>query len=104
MSTRFTADKSEVDDLYKSAIENQNTSKSKTSNTVYTSTPTAPSKSTPRQINLPLNDSAIAKNQANKLVDSPEPDFDDSGDITQKLLQFLKKIKNNPSPLATDRL
>jgi len=82
MSTRSTANKSEVDGLYKSAIENPNTSKSKTSNTLYTSTPTGPSKSTSRQINLPLNDSAIAKDQTNELVDLPEPDFDDSGDIT----------------------
>jgi len=36
MSARSTVDKSEVDDFYKSAIENQNRSKSKTSSTVYT--------------------------------------------------------------------
>jgi len=81
MSTRSTSDKSEVDDLCKSAIENQNRSKSKTSITVYT-TPTGPSKSVFRQINLPLNDSVITKDQASNLIGSPESDFDNSGDIT----------------------
>jgi len=114
MSTRSTANKSEVDGLYKSAIENPNTSKSKTSNTLYTSTPTGPSKSTSRQINLPLNDSAIAKDQTNEFVGSPEPDFDDSGDITiqpadnfnntisdkQLIKSKTSKIAHN-NPLAT---
>jgi len=82
MSTRSTTDKSEVDYLYKSVIENQNRSKSKTSCTVYTSTSTGPSKSASRQINLLLNDSVIAKNQASNLINSPEPDFDNFENIT----------------------
>jgi len=45
MSTRFKANKSEINDLYKSVIENQSRLKSKTSNTAYTSTPTGLSKS-----------------------------------------------------------
>jgi len=80
MST--TANKSEIDNLYKSAIENQNRSKLKTLNTVYTSTATEPSKSAPMQINFPLNDSVIAKDQASNLVGLLELDSDDSGDIT----------------------
>jgi len=36
MSTRATADKSEIDDLYKSAIENQSRSKSERHQTHYT--------------------------------------------------------------------
>jgi len=75
-----TTDKSEVG-LYKSAIENQNRSKSKTSSTVYTSIPIGPSKSASRKINLPLND-VIAKDQISNLTGSPESDFDNSGDIT----------------------
>jgi len=96
MSTRSIADKSEIDDLYKSAIENQSKSKSKISNTVYTSAPTGLFKSAPKQINLPLNNSVIAKNQASNLIDSSESDSDDSGDITiqRKILIILLVISN----------
>jgi len=80
MSTRSTADKFDVDDLYKSAIENQNRSKSKTSSIIYTSTPNGPSKSASRQINLPLNDSIITKDQISDLIGSPAPDLDNSRD------------------------
>jgi len=106
MNTRSTSDKAEVDNLYKSAIENQ--SKTNPRNpTLRTSTPTGSFK--PKPIDFSFNDSVIAKDQPEIFVDTPEPASDDSGDVTiqpvcETKLNFTKINKitmANQSPFAT---
>jgi len=79
MNTRSTSDKAEVDNLYKTAIENQ--SKPNPRNpTLRTSTPTGSLK--PKSIDFSLNDSVITKDQSEIFVDTLEPASDDSEDVT----------------------
>jgi len=79
MNTRSTSDKTEVDNFYKTAIENQGKTNSRNP-TLPTSTPIGSFK--PKSIDFSLNDSVIAKDQSEIFVDTPEPVSDDSGDVT----------------------
>jgi len=106
MNTRSTSDKAEIDNIYKSAIENQ--SKTNPRNpTLRTSTPTGSLKS--KSIDFSLNDSVIAKDQSEIFVDTPEPASDDSGDITIQSVCETKFIPTkinkitmaNQNPFAT---
>jgi len=106
MNTRSTSNKAEVDNLYKTAIENQ--SKINLRNlTLRTSTPTGSFKS--KSIDFSLNDSVIAKDQSEIFVDTLEPASGDSGDVTiQPVCEtklFPTKINKitmaNQNPFAT---
>jgi len=83
MSTRSTSDKSEVENLYKTAIKGKTKHKS---NTIHTSTPFSSSKT--RHANL---DSEIAK-ESDSSTNTSEPDSDDSGDITVQPVDNSNKI------------
>jgi len=67
MNTRSTSDKAEVDNFYKTAIENQDKT-NPCKPTLRTSTPTGFFKS--KSIGFSLNDSVIAKNLSEIFVDA----------------------------------
>jgi len=90
MSTRSTSDKSEVENLYKTAIEGKTKRKS---NTIHTSTPTSSSRT--RHANQ--DDSEIVK-EPDSFTNTSEPDSDDSGDITIQPADNSNKIISKRSP------
>jgi len=90
MSTRSTSDKSEVENLYKTAIEGKNKRKS---NITHTSTPTSSSKIW----HANLDDSEIVK-ESNSHTSTSEPDSDDSGDITIQPTDNSNKIISERAP------
>lgn len=81
MNTRSSSDKGEIDNLYRTALESQSKAKS-SSSTLYTSTPTNPSKSTLKRIDSSLDVTIIAGDQSENLSGVPVPVSDDSGDAT----------------------
>lgn len=81
MTTRSTSDKDKIANLFKTAIENQNKAKSRTS-TLTTSTPSGPSNPTPKQVNFSLDDSEIEGEKTEIFEFTPELPLDDSGDET----------------------
>jgi len=88
MNTRSTSDKAEVNNLYKTAIENPSQINSRNP-TLHTSTLTGSFK--PKSIDFSLNDSVIAKDQSEIFVNTPEPASD----------SWLRKQLNN-FPLQQD--
>ena len=62
MNTRNSGNKSEVESLYKTAIENLNKLKSSTQNTLHTSTPLKSSESKFEMARFSLNESEISDN------------------------------------------
>jgi hypothetical protein len=102
MTTRSTSDKEEVNDLYRTAIENYGKSKAKqTQSTIHTSTPVLPTRITPKSINFTYYDSeGSVKEDDDTLVpgsadsdSSDGPDgFDDPEDET------VKSRKEEPPP------
>jgi len=104
INTRSTSAKAEVDNFYKTAIENQG--KTNPHNpTLRTSTPIVSFKS----IDFSLNDSVIVKDQSEIFVDTPEPVSDDSEDVTIQPVCETKFIPTkinkitmaNQNPFAT---
>jgi hypothetical protein len=88
MNTRSGSDKEEVDNLYRSAIENQGIPGRSKNEIIHTSTPTVSSKPTPKIIDFSSKDS---ENPSEDIDDTLELDSDDSGDVTVTL-------KNNEPP------
>jgi len=106
MNTRSTSDKAEIDNFYKTAIENQG--KTNPHNpTLRTSTPIGSFKS--KSIDFSLNDSLIAKDQSEIFVDTSELVSDDFGDVTIEPVCETKFIPTkinkitmaNQNPFAT---
>ena len=105
MNTRSSSDKSEVNNLYKVAIENRGKSKHDIY-TIHTSTPQS-SNSTHTQIDLSLDDSETEKDLFRTLTNTLVSDT--SGDITIQPAKETEYIPNslknktmaNPNPFAT---
>ncbi|KYN11069.1 hypothetical protein ALC57_16787 [Trachymyrmex cornetzi] len=105
MNTRSTSDKSEIDDLYKTAIANQG--KFKHNNpTLCTSTPTT-SKFSSKQVDFSLDDSEIVKDLSKTLTNTlVSDDYEDitiqPGDRTNLTPKIKSdKTMSNPNPFAT---
>ncbi|KYN29430.1 hypothetical protein ALC57_01126 [Trachymyrmex cornetzi] len=105
MNARSTSDKSEINGLYRTAIENRGKSKHDNT-TIHTSTP-ASSKTTPKQIDFSLDESEIDKDSFKTSIDTLVSNA--SGDTTiQPVIESRNtpmtkrdKIIANPNPFAT---
>jgi len=90
MNTRNSDDKSEVESLYKTAIENLNKLKSSTQNTLHTSIPLKFSEFKSETARFSLNESEISDNSKTFMLDSSNSE----DIITQHIASNCRKLIN----------